>query len=63
MRARGLVVILYVFVAVVMLGLMTSFVEQSNQISEKREVIMQQQEELHRRGQAMMRANGYTVQP
>jgi len=48
MRARGLVVILYVFMAVVMLSFMTSFIERSNQISQQREAILQQQEEIRR---------------
>ena len=48
MRARGLVVILYVFMAVAMLSFMTSFVERSNQISQQREAILQQQEEIRR---------------
>lgn len=62
MRARGLVLILYVVVAVVMIGSMTSVVERSNQISQQKEMILQKQEATHRQVEAM-KAQWNAMQP
>ena len=62
MNVKHLVVILYVVVAVAMIGSVTSAVERSNQISQQKEIILQKQEATHRQVEAM-KAQWNAMQP